>query len=282
MYCLISKKHKMTLPDQEEVYSLTSSVRLNMSKTEKIVAVFGASGFVGKSILCCLRDLEAETFAFSRKTVIPSHLNHLLIQRKMHWMKYEEKDPFKDKVYDSVIISIGSPPLPTLSQEAYDRKVYENGHIPSKIIEAAERIGIKKVVLVNAHLPSLTPSAYRDGKLMARNRVKEFAQKEGSTGIVVCPNVIYGIRNEIVAKTEIPIPLTPVLWPMNLALKGLKATGISNKLESTFPSVLKNTLDPFVKVSDVGLTSALAAVTDEYENTYKELLPKDINLISTF
>ena len=65
----------------------------------------------------------------------------VIVSQEPQWLKADGFKPesYKDKLKEckSVIISIGSPPIPTFSQKAYEDQVAANGSVCSEIIRVS-------------------------------------------------------------------------------------------------------------------------------------------------
>lgn len=244
-----------------------------MAVVLKKVALFGGSGFVGSEIISQLLTGGHEVVSFTRNPESKASKDNL------NWYKADGFDPktyinvLKETKCDSVIISVGAPPTPTFSENAYKVKFDNNGTVCRKIIETCNESGIKKVVLINATLPSWAPSAYVKGKLEALNAAKEYESSSANNGaIVLFPAAINGTRKV----GNFSIPLWPILSPLSYLIKGIRASGIAEKLEKTSPKLFVGVLEPMVPVELVAKVAVESATQDKYNKTFTNFTNQDI------
>mmetsp|Transcript_17768 Transcript_17768/g.35073 ORF Transcript_17768/g.35073 Transcript_17768/m.35073 type:complete len:271 (-) Transcript_17768:347-1159(-) len=232
----------------------------------KRMVVFGGSGFVGSRILEMMvsRGSASEFVSLTRSGKPPHRQDQPKWLNKVEWAQGDSLQPgtFKDRLSSdsAVIISVGSPPLPTNSEEARLEQVKANGETCVSIIEAAAEQGVKRLVLINATMPEWTPSGYREGKELARQAAIKFAEGSNDRGAVILkPSAIYGTRY---TEGGMPIPLWTVMAPTSFLMQGLSQTGISGYLERSVPSVFKGVLSPPVSVDAVARAAVDAASMD--------------------
>ena len=105
-------------------------------------------------------------------------------------------------------------PVPTLSKEAFDEQLKSNGLAPCKVIKCAKEIGVKRIILMGAHVPFFLNSknfAYARGKKMALDAAESFANiSDSHSAVVVQPGAIYGKRHLSSGKV---LPLDTLLYP---------------------------------------------------------------------
>ena len=103
------------------------------------------------------------------------------------------------KTASAVITTVGSPPLPTFSPEAFDHAVFMNGRANASLISALEPNGVKKFTLVSAHIPWILKSekfGYYVGKRLALEAAEDFSKSSKDSSVTVLqPSGIYGVRH---------------------------------------------------------------------------------------
>ncbi|GBG31500.1 MIOREX complex component 2 [Hondaea fermentalgiana] len=252
-----------------------------MSKFKRVV-VFGGSGFVGSTALelLALRGSAPSLVSVTRKGERPKHLEKQKWADGVSWEKGDSLKPasFEDKLdaETSIIVSIGSPPLPTSSDEAFQAQVKANGDTCVSIIETAAAQNVKRLVLVSATMPQWAPSGYREGKRKAYDAAVDFANGGSDrSALILKPSGIYGTRH---TEGGLPIPLWTVMAPASLAMQGLSRIGISDFIERSIPSVAKGVLSPLVSVEAVARAAVDGATmaTLPGEKNLIECSPEDI------
>lgn len=184
------------------------------------VVVYGGNGFVGSEVAQQLQAGGANVSCVSRRGAKPKHLHDSEWARSVTWLTGDASKPDASLLarMDVLISVVGSPPLPTFSQPAYQRKVATNGDNNRILIEAAAQAGIKRVILLGAKIPSLLDAdwfAYAKGKQISLQAAKEFSQRSAQhSAVVLQPGAIYGVRH---SANGYPIPINLVLRPISKA-----------------------------------------------------------------
>lgn len=217
------------------------------------VVVFGGNGFVGSEIL---KKLAADGIACvgvsRRHSSLPG----------VTWHAADALDPstFQGVLQDAsaVVISIGSPPLPFVD---YDYQFKFNGTTNTTVLDAAERCGVKKAVVVGATMPTWAPKGYFDGKVAAERRALEFA-KDGREAVVLKPSPIYGTRRD----GPFPVPLAPVLAPVSWLLRATRP--INRAVIRVAPSLFDGVLVPPVPVAAVAAAAVDNAVKSKLDEPF--------------
>ena len=98
-------------------------------KTSFKVAIYGGNGFVGSHIARELSKHDICTVCVSRTGHKPLHLHDKSWSESVRWCKGDASKPNTDflKSVDAVVVCLGSAPLPTFSQAAYEQAVFMNG-----------------------------------------------------------------------------------------------------------------------------------------------------------
>ena len=118
---------------------------------------------------------------------------------------------------------------------AFEAQKRANGETCVQVINASNDAGIKQVVLVNAALTTLAPKGYCEGKVLASEAAKKFAEESEEHGATILyPSAIYGTRY---TGAGMGIPLTPFLMPVSLALRGLETIGVSAAVDRVAPGL---------------------------------------------
>lgn len=188
------------------------------------ILVFGGNGFVGCEIMRRLAKLDIPCASVSRSGEKPAHLKNQEWANRVSWKQGDAAQPDAALFADcSVVITlVGSPPVPTLSDEAYQQQVFMNGETNKAVIEQAAASGINQVVLMSADIPKMLRKSgfgYYVGKQLALDAAREFAQADGDRRIsVLKPSSIYGTRH---TRSGMGLPLSPFLYPMHALIKAL-------------------------------------------------------------
>lgn len=188
------------------------------------VLVFGGNGFVGCEIMQRLAELDIPCTSVSRSGERPAHLKQQAWAEQVNWLQGDAAKPDPEWFSEcSVVITlVGSPPVPTFSDEAYQRQVFMNGITNKTVIEHAAAAGIKNVVLMSADIPKVLQKqgfGYYVGKQLAIDAALQFAEGSGERRIsVLKPSSIYGTRH---TKGGTGLPLSPFMYPMSKAIQAL-------------------------------------------------------------
>lgn len=181
--------------------------------------IFGGNGYVGTKILELAVLGGAHCTCVSRTGAIPAHL----IKTKAAWVDQvvwlagdaSQPDPALFATADVVISLVGSAPVPTFSDSAFQQQLLQNGGASSAVINMAKRQGVKRFVLMSAHIPALMQSqrfGYYVGKQQALAAAKTFSEASTEHTItVIRPSAIYGTRH---TDNGAAIPLTPLMAPI--------------------------------------------------------------------
>jgi nucleoside-diphosphate-sugar epimerase len=175
-------------------------VRKNQYPDRTKVVVYGGNGFVGTHVARSLLTHEVCVACLSRSGHKPLHLKDEKWSESVRWCKGDASQPDTQllKRVDGVVALVGSAPLPTISKSAYDEQVFSNGTANANAIREAGNAGIKRVVLVGAHIPFPLRGerfGYAKGKSIAMQAAKEFSQLSSEhRAIVIQPGIIYGRR----------------------------------------------------------------------------------------
>ena len=185
------------------------------NKHQKVV-IYGGNGFVGTHLAERLACEDVSIVCLSRSGHKPLHLHNQPWSENVRWCKGDANYP--DNILlakaDVVVIMVGSAPVPTLSKEAFDEQLKSNGLAPCKVIKCAKEIGVKRIILMGAHVPFFLNSknfAYARGKKMALDAAESFANiSDSHSAVVVQPGAIYGKRHLSSGKV---LPLDTLLYP---------------------------------------------------------------------
>ena len=194
-----------------------AEAELSESNKAKI-AVYGGNGFVGTHVAEQLANRGICTVCLSRTGHKPVHLKDTDWSESVRWCKGDASQPDAALLSSvtTLISLVGSPPLPTLSQEAYEQQLFMNGRTNVSAINAAAEAGVKRVVVLGAKVPFPLNSdrfAYAKGKRMALEAATAFADlSEDHSAIVLQPGVIFGTRY---LKSGKPLALGTFLKPIS-------------------------------------------------------------------
>jgi nucleoside-diphosphate-sugar epimerase len=191
------------------------------TKPDFKVAIFGGNGFVGTHIAKELSSRGICVVCVSRTGHKPIHLRTEKWSEKVRWCKGDASQATVDclKQVDVVISTVGSPPLPTFSQDAFEQQLFANGTCNTKLIESAQNAGIKRLVLLGAKVPWLMNRdgfAYAKGKKMAYEAAEKFTEQSPEhSALILQPGVITGKRYTASGKC---IPLNTLLGPFGVLM----------------------------------------------------------------
>ena len=225
---------------------------------EKIVLV-GGSGFVGCRIAEDLVAAGKTPVCVSRRGDRPAHLEGADWAAAVDWLRGDARNP-QPAWFDAaqaVVLLVGSPPVPTLSRQAYLEQVANNSEANLAAIGAAEAAGIKRLVVLGAHLPGPLRSdrfGYAKGKRLTMEAARDFVQRAPDHGAVVLqPSAIYGTRHSAAGT---PIPLGRVLGPVA-------------RLQNSLPEPLKAFLpEPLAPVQAVAGHAIAACLEPQYAGKF--------------
>eukprot|EP01013_Petalomonas_cantuscygni_P040698 TRINITY_DN72816_c0_g1_i1.p1 TRINITY_DN72816_c0_g1~~TRINITY_DN72816_c0_g1_i1.p1 ORF type:complete len:258 (-),score=42.52 TRINITY_DN72816_c0_g1_i1:253-1026(-) len=232
------------------------------------VVVFGGAGFVGSTVCRHAIARGAEVYSITRKGACPPAFRNAAWAKKVHWVQGDALEPstYEHRLQnaEAVVISVGSPPVPWADPRAAYRA---NGETNIRIIEAAQRVGVPNLVLMNASLP---PGADRFISGYARGKRDAAAaalspQKYDGRAFVLKPSFIVGTRWAslpfgLLPSVPIPIPLQLLFSPYELLwLLGLR------KLLEYLPMYLSQVLLPPVDVNDIARVATSYSLLKESE-----------------
>ena len=189
-----------------------------LQSTRNKIIIYGGNGFVGTHLAEKLSsNKELCVVCLSRSGHKPLHLKDQPWSEKVRWCKGDANSPNEDllSTAEVVVILVGSPPIPTLSKKAYQKQLNSNGEAPSRVIEAALKVGVKRIVLMGAQIPFFLNKdffAYSRGKRNALEDAKNFADtSDEHSAVVFQPAAIYGKRRLASGKV---IPLDTFMSPL--------------------------------------------------------------------
>lgn len=164
------------------------------------VAIYGGNGFVGTNTAEHLCNANVDVVCLSRTGYKPTYLSSQEWSNKVRWCKGDANQPDLEllNAINTVICCVGSPPLPTLTKQAFQHQLFMNGTTCVNLINAAKQAGVKNIILLNAQIPWPLKSkcfAYYQGKKMALEAAQNFANtSEQHTSIILQPGMITGRR----------------------------------------------------------------------------------------
>jgi len=172
-----------------------------MSDNTKKVIIYGGNGFVGTHTAEHLVQAGAEVVCLSRTGHKPLQLKDQPWSCEVRWCKGDASAAKLDLLAsaDVMICLVGSPPLPTFSEKAYEQQLFMNGTSCVNAIESAYQAGITRIILLGAKVPFPLRSdrfAYFKGKELALSAAQRFADRSSEhTSIVLQPGMITGRRS---------------------------------------------------------------------------------------
>lgn len=190
-------------------------------KHELKVAIFGGNGFVGSHIAKELWSRGVCVVCVSRTGHKPAHLRSELWSEDVRWCKGDASQANDDclKQVDVLISTVGSAPIPTFSEEAFEQQLFANGTCNTKLIDSAQDAGIKRLVLIGAKIPwpmNRDSFAYAKGKRLSYQAAEKFcAQSSENSALVLQPGAITGKRYTASGKC---IPLDKILGPLGIIM----------------------------------------------------------------
>jgi nucleoside-diphosphate-sugar epimerase len=185
------------------------------------IVIYGGSGFVGAAVCEYAANKGFKCLSISRSGFAPPQLtadHNRSWLGNVRWLKGDAMSPDIEllKGARAVINLVGSPPLPTFTQSAFDQQLMMNGASQLAVIDAAKVAGVNRLVLVGADIPSLLKSenfAYYQGKLQALTAAELFAtSSELHLAAVLQPGGIYGTRH---TKSGSRLPLSWFMSPLS-------------------------------------------------------------------
>jgi len=176
------------------------------------VVIYGGNGFVGTHIAKALAKQDVCTVCVSRTGHKPLHLKDEKWSEKVRWCQGDASQPKADllKSANVVICAVGSAPLPTLTQEAFEQQVSSNGSANVSAINAANDAGVQRLILLGAQIPwplNTDKFGYAKGKRLAYEAAEKFAStSKQHRALVIQPGAIYGTR-VLLNGTQLPLGL---------------------------------------------------------------------------
>ncbi|ARN74820.1 SDR family oxidoreductase [Oceanicoccus sagamiensis] len=173
-----------------------------MVDTDAPIIVYGGNGFVGSAICELVVEQGIPCISVSRRGLAPTHLKPLgaLWADAVRWLQGDALAPDITLLQGAraIISLVGSPPLPTFSQSAFDHQLMMNGTSQVRVIQAAKEAGVNRLVMMGADIPALLQTdsfAYYLGKKQTLTAAKTFAaSSKNRQAAVLQPAGIYGTR----------------------------------------------------------------------------------------
>ena len=195
-----------------------------MVKPKFTVTIYGGNGFVGTHIAEQLADeQDLCVCCVSRTGHKPLYLHGQAWGEKVRWCKGDASNPDVKLLAktDVLITTVGAPPLPTFSDQAYQQQLLTNGTVNVQLISAALEQGVQRIIVLGAHIPALLRRdsfAYAKGKQQVLDAAVNFAkQSPQHSALVLQPGAIYGKRHLGNGKV---IPLDWLMKPLACVLRG--------------------------------------------------------------
>ncbi len=224
--------------------------------SEGPIVIYGGNGFVGSVICEIAAGKGIECLSISRSGIMPAHLKsaeHPWL-KQVRWLQGNAMSPDMAilKGARAIINLVGSPPLPTFTQSAYDHQLMMNGTSQVRLINAAKEAGVNRLVVMGADIPSLLQTkafAYYQGKQQTLTAAKAFAESSEQRQVAVLqPAGIYGTRH---TGSGMALPLSWFMSPIS-------------SLQRSLPQVVQQHLPAaFVDVKQVAEAAVEWATTAE-------------------
>ena len=228
-----------------------------MSK-EKII-IFGGNGFVGTHIAEQLVHLDCLPICVSRSGVMPLQLSGISWAKEVEWLKGDALKPDMNLMNDAtaVITLIGSAPVPTFSNSAYQKQFFMNSEPNISVIKAVSASSVQRLVVLGAHVPKVIRGsmfAYVKGKIVTADATKAFVEiSPNHSAVLLEPTAIYGTR---FTKSGKPLNIAAVMSPIA-------------KLQSLVPNIIKKILpETLVSVNAVANSAARVCLDESYAGNY--------------
>ena len=192
-----------------------------MIEKTRTAVIYGGNGFAGTHIAENLINQQVHVTCVSRTGSMPVHLQEQAWAQQVQWLGGDASQPDAKLLAsaDVLITVVGSPPIPAVGKQAYEKQVFTNGVTNRNAITAAGEAGVKRVVLLGAKIPSILQGdwfGYAKGKRLSFAAAQDFA---GLTpdhhAVVVQPGGIFGTRHTTTGK---PIPIDVLMRPMSKIL----------------------------------------------------------------
>ena len=207
------------------------------------IVIYGGNGFVGTMICELAATRGISCISVSRRGVAPAHLdtskNPWLAN--VCWLQGDALSPDISLLQEAgaIINLVGSPPLPTFSQSAFDHQLMMNGTSQINVIDAAKQAGVNRLVLMGADIPVLLQTesfAYAVGKNQTLTAAKAFAASSDLRQVAVLqPSAIYGTRHTAGGTS---MPLAWLMSPLSSLQRRLPQS-VQGKLPGAFVDVKK-------------------------------------------
>lgn len=207
------------------------------------IVVYGGNGFVGSVICEQLASQGIPCISVSRRGVVPAHLDRSQNPwlANVRWLQGDALSPDTAILHGAraIINLVGSPPLPTFTQSAFDHQLMMNGTSQTSVIDAAKEAGVNRLVLMGADIPSLLQTesfAYYVGKTESLMAAKAFAASSHlRQAAVLQPAGIYGTRY---TASGMALPLSWFMSPIS-GLQRCLPQSVQSRLPAAFVDVKK-------------------------------------------
>jgi len=206
------------------------------------VAVFGGSGFVGSNIVKEAVKRNLQVVSFGRK--IPAETRQLpgVEYRAVDVLSHENLHEELDGI-SGVVCTIGTPPLPFVDK-GYQMRMNGDTHV--RVIDAAEKAGVSRIVQTNASMPYWIAKGYLQGKQLAEKRAQTF-NKNGHGALILKLPFVSGTRTD----GPIPIPLWIAAAPLRFLFGIFPGPAFFGFIEAAIPSLFWNLFEPPVTTQEI-------------------------------
>jgi len=178
-----------------------------LQSTRNKVIIYGGNGFVGTHLAEKLSSQDICVVCLSRSGHKPLHLKDAPWSESVRWCKGDANAPDEELLSTAEVVVIFN----------------SNGEAPSRVIDAALKVGVKRIVLMGAQVPFILNKdffAYSRGKRDALKDAKEFAEtSDQHSAVVFQPAAIYGKRRLASGKV---LPLDTFMSPLRKVLPSLQ------------------------------------------------------------
>ena len=192
-----------------------------MTGNTHTAVIYGGNGFVGTHLAEKMIAQQFKVICVSRSGSMPVHLQGQAWAQQVQWLSGDASQPDTELLAsaDVLISVVGSPPIPTVGEQAYAKQVFTNGVTNCNALAAAAEAGVKRVVLMGAKIPSILRGdwfGYAKGKRLSFEAAQTFADlTPDHHAVVLQPGIIFGKRHTVTGK-QIPIDL--VMRPVSKIL----------------------------------------------------------------
>jgi len=234
---------------QSDIKEFGSTISMARSTSGPVVALFGASGYVGTRVCRTLLDAGVPVTATSRSGTARSSADSISNRARWVTSTLPDSPPPRSELQgaSAAVSTVG-----LLGAGASAERVTGDANVSA--VEAASDAGIPRFILVSAHMYRGPPAAALPGYFRGKQKAEHAVMRLfPHSGICLRPGFVYGSRR---VSNRVSLPLHLIGQPLNSLLASSGAT----RARSSLPDAVGSLLEPPVSVNTLASAIAVSAL----------------------